>query len=48
MIDAARFAKMCGAKYAVPMHFGMFDEINPNSFAAENKVIPQLYKEIRF
>ena len=48
MIDAARFAKMCGAKYAVPMHFGMFDEINPNSFTAENKVIPQLYKEIRF
>lgn len=48
MTDAARFAKTCGAKYAVPIHFGMFDEINPNLFSADNKVIPEIYKEIIF
>ncbi len=46
--DAARFAKMCGAKYAVPIHFGMFDTIDPNCFTAENKIIPTIYKEILF
>ena len=48
MTDAARFASACGAKYAVPLHFGMFDSIDPNCFAAKNKVIPTVYKEIVF
>jgi L-ascorbate metabolism protein UlaG (beta-lactamase superfamily) len=46
MVDAARFAAECGAKKVVPIHFGMFDELNPELFACENKVIPQIYKEI--
>lgn len=46
MTDAARFARECGAKYAVPMHFGMFDELNPEDFTAKNKVIPTIYREI--
>lgn len=48
MTDAARFAKKCGAKYAVPMHFGMFDNLDPQKFAAENRVIPKVYEKIAF
>lgn len=47
MEDAARFVVECGAKKVVPMHFGMFDEMKPENFACENKVIPEIYKEIR-
>ncbi len=44
--DAARFAKRVDAKKVVPLHWGMFDELTPDDFAVENKVIPELYKEI--
>lgn len=47
MTDAARFAKRTGAKKVVPIHFGMFDGLNPEDFACENRVIPQLYEEIK-
>ena len=46
MADAARFARDCGAKLAVPIHFGMFDNINPEDFIFENRVIPEVYKKI--
>lgn len=46
--DAADFAKRSGAKYSVPLHFGMFDELSPEIFKAENRVIPEIYKEIVF
>lgn len=45
--DAARFAKRCGAKLAVPVHFGLFDDIDPSRFAFEPKVIPEIFKEIK-
>ena len=45
--DAARFSAKTGAKIAVPMHFGMFDELDPTGFAAENRVIPTVYEEIK-
>lgn len=48
MTDAARFAKACCAKYIVPIHFGMFDSLNPKNFPVENKIIPEVYKEIVF
>ncbi len=44
--DAAAFAKRVNATKVVPMHFGMFDELNPEELDCENKVIPQIYKEI--
>ncbi|MBE6580687.1 MAG: MBL fold metallo-hydrolase [Ruminococcaceae bacterium] len=45
--DAARFCRNTGAKIAVPLHFGMFDELDPASlFLFENRVIPVLYREI--
>ncbi|MBQ9116475.1 MAG: MBL fold metallo-hydrolase [Clostridia bacterium] len=45
--DAAEFAKRSGAKYAVPIHFGMFDQLSPEAFQCENRVIPEIYKEIK-
>lgn len=44
--DAARFARDCGAKVAVPLHWGLFDEKDPTAFTYEPKVIPQFYKEV--
>ena len=44
--DAARFAKASGAKKCVPIHFGMFDELDPRSFVCPGRVIPEIYKEI--
>jgi L-ascorbate 6-phosphate lactonase len=46
MTDAARFADVVGAKTVVPIHWGMFDEINPNDFECKNKVILEVYKEM--
>lgn len=46
--DAERFAKKCGAKHVVPIHYGMFDSIDPEAFKCENKIIPILWEEIKF
>lgn len=46
MTDAARFSMKIGAEKTVPLHFGMFDGIDPNRFDCGNRVIPQIYKEI--
>lgn len=45
MTDAKHFCERIGAT-AVPLHCGLFDEIDMHDFAYENKVIPQFYKEI--
>lgn len=47
MYDAKRFAEKVKAKVTVPIHFGMFDELEPAGFEFENKVIPEIYKEIK-
>ncbi len=44
--DAARFARRIGAKKAVPLHWGLFDDINPAVFDCPVAVIPDFYKEI--
>jgi L-ascorbate metabolism protein UlaG (beta-lactamase superfamily) len=46
MADAAAFATEIGAKQAVPLHFGMFDDLGPEGFIFENRVIPEIWKEI--
>ncbi len=46
--DAALFCKMLGEPVAVPLHFGMFDSINPEIFDYKNRIIPEIYKEIKF
>ena len=45
--DAERFFKASGAKVAVPLHVGMFDEKTPDIFKAEPRVLPEIYKEIK-
>ena len=47
MTDAARFAKRINAERTVPIHIGMFDEITADEFDCENKIIANIYKEIR-
>ena len=44
--DAVRFAMKTGAKYSVPVHFGMFDSLDPTVFLAENRVIPTVYEPV--
>lgn len=46
MTDAARFAAAVDAKKVVPLHFGMFDTLDPTDFASDRRVIPTIYKEI--
>ena len=46
MTDAADFAHRTGAKYVVPLHWGLFDALDPTQFTCDNKVIPQMYQEI--
>lgn len=43
MVDAKRFARDCGAKKAVPLHFGLFDDIIPVGF----DIVPEFYREIK-
>ena len=46
MVDAAAFAQRVGAEKVVPIHVGMFDELTADDFACQNKIIPEIYKEI--
>ena len=46
MSDAERFCNKIGGK-AIPLHCGLFDEIDLNLFGYENKVVPEFYKEIK-
>ena len=46
MEDAARFAKKMHAMTVVPLHFGMFDSLDPKDFPCRNKVIPEIWEEI--
>lgn len=46
MIDAARFAKRVGAEKVVPIHTGMFDELDANAFECKNKVVPKIYEKV--
>ncbi len=45
--DAKRFVEKIGVKKAVPIHWGMFDEINPESFEFEGVIIPKIYEYIK-
>ena len=46
MTDADAFAKKIGVTTVVPMHVGMFDELDPADFPLENKVVPHIYRQI--
>lgn len=44
--DAADFAYEIGANRAVPLHYGLFDDIDPTSFDFEDAVILEPYSEV--
>ena len=45
-VDAAKLARELSVKVAIPIHFGMLDELNPDTFTYINKMIPEIYKEM--
>ncbi len=45
--DAADFAYEIGAKTAIPLHYGLFDDIDPSDFDFEDALILQPYKETK-
>ena len=45
-IDAQAFVNRINAKYAVPVHFGLFDAINGFDIQIKNKKLLNLYQEI--
>lgn len=45
--DAEHFAKRVGAVSSVPVHYAMFDNINPEVFKAENRLILAPYEKIK-
>lgn len=47
MEDARRFCEKIDPTYAVPLHFGLFDEIDPAKWNYERKIVPQIYKEVK-
>lgn len=47
MTDAAAFAKKSGARVAVPLHVGLFDDLSGQALEFEPKVVPQIYQEIK-
>ena len=47
MADAKRFCERIKPGVAIPIHCGLFDEIDMNAFGYEPKIIPQMYQEIR-
>ena len=46
LVKDPRFAAATKATYAVPLHFGLFDDLTGDVFQAENRVIPQFYQPI--
>jgi len=48
LTDAKRFAQAVNSEFFVPIHFGMFDKINPKEFDLPNTLIPSAYKVINF
>ncbi|MBQ4137202.1 MAG: MBL fold metallo-hydrolase [Clostridia bacterium] len=46
MTDAAEFCKMIKPQIAVPLHFGLFDELDVSGFDYDNKIIPNIYEVI--
>lgn len=45
--DAADFAYEIGAKAAIPIHYGLFDDIDPKSFDFEDAIILEPYKKTK-
>ncbi len=47
MTDAKAFCEYMKPIVAVPVHCGLFDEIDMHDFGYEPKIVPEIYKEIK-
>lgn len=47
MADAKRFCEKINPTVAVPMHCGLFDDIDMNTWEYDKKIVPEFYKEIK-
>ena len=47
MSDAARFAQRVQAQKVVPIHVGLLDELDSREFPCKNKIIAEIYKEVK-
>ena len=45
MIEAKQFCELIGGT-AIPLHCGLFDDIDWHDCAYEEKIVPEFYKEI--
>lgn len=46
MTDAKNFCERINPGVAVPIHCGMFDELDMNKFEYKNKIVPKIYEKI--
>ncbi len=46
MVDAKRFCERICPKQVVPLHFGLFDTLDPSKLDVPNRIIPEIYKAI--
>ena len=44
--DAADFAYEIGAKAAIPIHYGLFDDVDPEDFDFDDKIIIEPYETV--
>lgn len=42
--DAERFAKKVGARVTLPMHYGLFDEIDATAFSHQGSILMRVYE----
>ena len=46
MADGKAFCERLGAK-AIPLHCGLFDDLDLHDFAYEDKIVPEFFEEIK-
>jgi L-ascorbate metabolism protein UlaG (beta-lactamase superfamily) len=44
--DAADFAYEIGAKCAIPVHYGLYDSVNPDDFDFDDRMIISPYETV--
>ncbi len=44
--DASLFAGQLHASHAVPIHWGLFDDLDPEAFAFPSRIIPEMHRQI--
>lgn len=45
-LDAAKMCDLLGVKCAIPVHYGMLDDLDASIFSWKNVIEPKIYKEI--